>query len=248
MPVTIDLGVLSRFSADIEAELADPSASGPVRDAIFAWGEFYRSWAKLRFSKQSRGGGEWPPLSPSTIRARTDVRKALGSERSAVRSAKKRNRLAALRVQRAEKAHAKRPSAVNELRIKAAKLKQRETAKKVHARVENADTRANKAAGSVRILYDTGTLIGALDPKLNVGSGGVQENIPFGITVGYGGSSKHEKFPATIAGLAAIHQAGNEKLPARPIIVTPPDDANCIRQMSRALADAITKKWRQYAG
>jgi len=196
MPVTIDLGVLSRFSADIEAELADPSASGPVRDAIFAWGEFYRSWAKLRFSKQSRGGGEWPPLSPATIRGR---RKGKGKK---------------LKVKR-------RGGKTEEMSV---------------------------GQGTVRILYDTGTLIGALDPKLNVESGGVQENIPFGITVGYGGSSKHEKFPNTIAGLAAIHQAGNEKLPARPIIVTPPDDANCIRKMSRALADAITQEWRKRAG
>lgn len=35
-----------------------------------AWGILYRSFVRARFIKFSRGGGDWPPLKPATIRRR----------------------------------------------------------------------------------------------------------------------------------------------------------------------------------
>jgi hypothetical protein len=47
------------------------------------WNKFFkrasiriRSWAQERFDKFSRGGGDWPPLSPRTKRKRGDTSKA----------------------------------------------------------------------------------------------------------------------------------------------------------------------------
>ena len=41
-----------------------------AREISQAWEIVYRSFVRLRFHKQSRGGGEWPALKPSTLRRR----------------------------------------------------------------------------------------------------------------------------------------------------------------------------------
>lgn len=46
------------------------SVSGPMRDAFIQWGALYRSFVRLRFRNESRGGGDWPRLARSTLAAR----------------------------------------------------------------------------------------------------------------------------------------------------------------------------------
>jgi hypothetical protein len=69
----------------------------------------------------------------------------------------------------------------------------------------------------IAILRDTNTLFNALDP------GSLQEWVPYGIRVGYGGT---ESYPngTSIADIAEFHQLGNSKLPKREILVEPPED------------------------
>lgn len=93
------------------------------------------------------------------------------------------------------------------------------------------------------ILRDTGTLFAALSPTFSGKPGAVEENIPFGIRVGYGGPARHteggEKSPPTIADIASFHQNGTSRLPKREIIVAP--DSKTIRGMISDMERAIDK-------
>ncbi len=54
--------------------------SHPAIDAMCnQWGKRYEGFARRRFTRLSRGGGEWPPLAPSTIKRR---RAGKGKKRS----------------------------------------------------------------------------------------------------------------------------------------------------------------------
>ena len=101
------------------------------------------------------------------------------------------------------------------------------------------------AKGTVAILIDTETLIGGLDPSFNPAKGALQKDIPFGVTVGYGGRAKHEESKGTIALIAHAHQTGNKarNLPARPIIVEPPK--RVVEQMAEVAEKALAAEWRQ---
>lgn len=70
-----------RFDGDEKiAHIIDEAfhaAAGPIRDAIRSWGKRYRSFAQERFDVYSKGGGDWPPLAPSTI-----ARRRTGKKRS----------------------------------------------------------------------------------------------------------------------------------------------------------------------
>jgi len=72
--VTVDLRPLRRFADAIEKQLRTAS-SGPVQNAIKQWAYRYRSFAKARFAKFSRGGGNWKALEESTKRRRRKARK-----------------------------------------------------------------------------------------------------------------------------------------------------------------------------
>ena len=87
------------------------------------------------------------------------------------------------------------------------------------------------------ILRDTGTLFAALAPTFSNKPGAVEEQIPFGIRVGYGGPIRHGKGAATIAEIAAAHQTGGPKLPQRKIIVDP--QGNVIAAMTADMQRAI---------
>jgi hypothetical protein len=157
--VQVDLGPLSKFSAQLESDLS-LSSSGPIRKAFKQWAARYRAFLQERFSRLSRGGGEWPPLSPATIAGR----------------------------------------------------KQGKGSKKF-------------AAGTVAILIDTGTLWGALDPTFTGKPGQLEDDIPFGIEVGFGGRKLHPGSSSlTVEDIAMFHQLGGPHLPQRTIVV-PPDDA-----------------------
>ncbi len=99
------------------------------------------------------------------------------------------------------------------------------------------------AAGTVSILWDTGTLIGGLDPTLNVRKGGIEKDIPGGITVGFGGPAQHPKAKIGIAQLAGWHHSGAGYLPKREIIVKPP--ARVIERMRQLAENALGDEWKK---
>jgi hypothetical protein len=73
----------------------------------------------------------------------------------------------------------------------------------------------------VSLLRDTGLLFNALDPQFSPGKGAIQQDVPFGLTVGFGGPAKHPQGRATIADVAGFHQTGTPKMPKRQILVEP---------------------------
>lgn len=67
--VKVKLKGLQRYREVVEQDLRGGGA-GPIRACMKQWAARYRSWAQERFTKFSRGGGDWPPLSPRTIAGR----------------------------------------------------------------------------------------------------------------------------------------------------------------------------------
>ncbi len=102
------------------------------------------------------------------------------------------------------------------------------------------------AQGAVSILWDTGTLIGALDPQASIAPGSLTEFIPFGVRVGYGGTAKHPSTKGTIAFIAAVHQHGSGNIPARPIIVPP--DEKTTGLIVKVTERALSEEWKQAVG
>lgn len=87
-----------------------------------------------------------------------------------------------------------------------------------------------KKGAPLAILMDTATLFAALNERFTRKPGQLQQDIPFGVRVGYGGGGSHPKGAMTVARLAEIHHFGADirvfgkhkaKIPARPIIVDP---------------------------
>ncbi len=103
--------------------------------------------------------------------------------------------------------------------------------------------KGHKGSRSFSILRDTGTLFNALTPTFTAAPGQLQENIPFGIRVGYGGPAKHPSGAASIADLAAFHQTGAGRLPKREIIVAP--DARTLAAMAGDMERGIARAIRE---
>lgn len=68
--VRVNTKPLERVRAQIRAELRAGGPPGPVRTMLRQWGKRYLSAMKKRALKNSRGGGEWPPLAASTVHTR----------------------------------------------------------------------------------------------------------------------------------------------------------------------------------
>ena len=64
-------------------------------------------------------------------------------------------------------------------------------------------------------------MFAALNPVWSRKPGALQEDISFGVRVGYGGPSKHPGGKASIADIAGFHDSGAGNLPERKIIVVP---------------------------
>ncbi len=77
------------------------------------------------------------------------------------------------------------------------------------------------AVGSIAILRDKGIMFAALDPVFKNKPGQLQEDIQFGIRVGFGGAAPHGDDKITVAQLAEIHHSGLGNVPARVIVVAP---------------------------
>jgi hypothetical protein len=93
--------------------------------------------------------------------------------------------------------------------------------------------------GSAKLLRDTGTLFGALEPVFANKPGSMQKEIPFGVRVGYGGPSRHPGGKATIADIAAFHDQGAGNLPKRSIIVEP--NATVTRRMAEDMERGLQR-------
>lgn len=86
------------------------------------------------------------------------------------------------------------------------------------------------------ILRDTNTLFTALSPTFEPIAGSVNNKIPLGYNVGFGGGAAHEGGP-TIVQLATWHQTGAGNLPAREMIVVP--DVSTAKAMARDMERAL---------
>lgn len=91
------------------------------------------------------------------------------------------------------------------------------------------------------ILRDTGTLFTALEPTFTGKPGALEQAIPFGIRVGYGGYAKHKgtSNDLTIAAIAEFHQLGMGFNPVREMIVEP--DAQVVASMAKDMERALKK-------
>jgi hypothetical protein len=99
---------------------------------------------------------------------------------------------------------------------------------------------SSQLTAAPRILWDRGLLIGATRATFTHAPGQLQEEIPEGLRVGYGGPARYPKGQITIADIAHAHQTGAKHLPVRKIIVEP--DTKTIRDMVGDLERAIERE------
>lgn len=222
--VKVDLGPLVRFKSTLEAELAGTS-NRYIGVAYKQWGVRYRSFLRERYSRLSRGGGEWPHLALATLRARD-------------RGKFKRKKVKAYLATRQ-----------TELSVLRSKFKGSKLAKQNAIRGFNKITHDDLSTlfgAKAAILIDTGTLFASFSPTFSGAPGQLEKKIPFGVEVGYGGRQLHPsggKHALTVEQIAEFHQLGNPpKLPQRKLIV-PPDDAT-LKGMTEDLERAINKMGR----
>lgn len=67
--LTVDTAGLDRFKKSIQAQQSN-GTSGFITKAYGKWAVRYRAFVQRRWNVFSRGGGDWPPLSPATIKKR----------------------------------------------------------------------------------------------------------------------------------------------------------------------------------
>jgi hypothetical protein len=108
-------------------------------------------------------------------------------------------------------------------------------AKKTH----EAKMKRGGGGGTFSILRDKGILFGALDTAFTNKPGALEESIPFGVRVGYGGSRRHPGGQTTIFDIARFHQEGRGRLPVRRIIVEP--DQQTVDAMAGDMLRAINE-------
>lgn len=82
-----DLRRIRKFRQAIAAKSA-----GPLKPVFKRWGVRYLAWTKQLFVKNSRGGGDWPPLKSISYK------RALGSRLRATRGGRRRGRRAQQRM------------------------------------------------------------------------------------------------------------------------------------------------------
>jgi len=111
-----------------------------------------------------------------------------------------------------------------------------------HAPSTIARRRKGRGQGQAALLRDTNTMFASLNPVFSGKPGAIEERIPFGVRVGFGGPARHPTGSATVSDIAGFHNEGVPgRLPKRQIIV-PPDSATVARMvevMELALAKTI---------
>ena len=80
--VRINVRPLRKFARQIRNDLR-LGGGGLARRMLRQWGVRYLSFVKRRFVKFSRGGGDWKPLAPSTVRGRGRTRSGRRRRRAA---------------------------------------------------------------------------------------------------------------------------------------------------------------------
>lgn len=89
--------------------------------------------------------------------------------------------------------------------------------------------------------------MGVLEPAFIGIPGQFQEDIPYGIIVGYGGPNVHPSSGSlTIAEIASFHQAGGGNLPQRKIIVEPSERTQ--EKMAQVMDQALRQVAKNIEG
>ena len=235
-PVRVDLAPLIRYRGRIAQALAGGGGDdNPVRRALRQWAAIYRAFLRERFDRFSRGGGEWKALAESTILAR----RAKGGGTRRQKAGKARKAIA-----RAGQSRLRAGRRLETLMSKGQGYG--EKADKLRSQIDRASQRIARARRTVEemptmagisILRDKGLLFNVTAPAFTGAPGQIQEDIPMGIRVGFGGPARYPDGTATIADIASFHQDGGPHLPQRTIVV-PPDNPTYARMgttMERAL-------------
>jgi hypothetical protein len=198
--VVIDLGSLKNYQRAIDSDLRR-SGNGPIRACFKKWAARYRSFLRERFSRLSRGGGEWPSLALSTLLRR-----------------------------RRGKFKQKKVKDFLRMRAKMKRTGRSSAGRFVSMKNFNSITHSmlmGEFGAKAAILIDTGTLFGALDTVFKGKPGQYEADIDYGIEVGFGGNQLHPSGNTqakTVEQIASYHQTGGVHLPQRKIVV-PPDQS-----------------------
>lgn len=81
LKVAIDANLIRRVGRGLAREARqDGGGNGPIHKAIHTACMIYMGFTRERYIEQSRGGGDWPPLAPSTIASRRKGRNTQGAE------------------------------------------------------------------------------------------------------------------------------------------------------------------------
>lgn len=80
----------------------------------------------------------------------------------------------------------------------------------------------SSGGGQISILRNTNTMYLVFSPVFLRLAGQLEEQIPLGIKVGFGGSAPHPNAPMTVSRLAEIHDQGLGNNPQRKLVVDPP--------------------------
>lgn len=235
-PVRVDLAPLLRYRDRLSQGLAAGAGDGnPVRRAFRQWAHIYRAFLRERYNRFSRGGGDWKPLAESTILGRKA--KGGGTRRQKVSKAGRTIRTArktlANASQRLDKLILKGKG--DSGRANLAWFQIRRAAQRIAKARGTAEAQASMAG--ISILRDKGLLFNVTAPEFTGAIGQLQEDIPFGVRVGFGGPGRHPDGTATIADIAGFHQEGGPRLPQRKIIVPPDEPAQ--GRMARVMDAAL---------
>lgn len=85
--VTFDMSGLNGVLRDLQTQLGAGASIGPVRAWVKQIGVRYLAFTRTRYSRYSRGGGDWAPLSPETIKRRRKARAGTAAASKVIRAA-----------------------------------------------------------------------------------------------------------------------------------------------------------------
>lgn len=195
--VSIKIDNLQRFNAEVIkgfGGVEGPIGSGPFEDMRRQWAARYSAFASKRYSTFSRGGGDWPPLALSTIRARRGP-----DQRRARAKAKESKRLS----------------------LGSASSLARDTRSKAGREAGPLGRLVSAGGRRVAILVDTGLLKNAVAIG---GAGNKITRTPRGLRYGFAFTphvTGKAKGHPTMSKIAAWHHFGLGHNPKREILVAP---------------------------
>ena len=207
----------------------------------------YAAFARRRFDIFSRGGGDWPPLAPSTIyrRARATVERAKKEADANLKrgfTEDKKGNWKAYGDREHKNALARAENRVKQFFRRAYGYAP------AHGQGANQRATHTPATGSTSILRDTGTLFNAF----TVGSpANVMRKRGAIFEYGIGGPEMHPDGKTTIGRIAAYHQAGGtmpNRPPQRKILVTPPTTDQVWTEFDKAAKLFLQRVWNESRG